>query len=104
MKNYNSRGSILSLTAPADVLSGAGVVIGDLFCVATSDYATGEEGAFLVTGVVRLPKTTVGAFAPGNKVYWNATTGSITETDAGNTFAGYYLGAEGNLALVRLPL
>lgn len=102
MKNYDSRGSLLPFNAPSDVISGQGVAIGDMFTVATSDYKSGEEGVFLVTGVVKLPKAAGDSFVAGKKVYWDGTNITLTATD--NTFAGYYVGAEGNLALVRLPL
>lgn len=102
MQNYVQKGENLDFISPADVVSGQGVAIGDLFCVATGDFKQGASGVFKVTGVVKLPKLISDNFAAGVKVYWDGM--QITAAEASNTFAGYYVGVEGNLALVRLPL
>lgn len=102
MQNYVQRGIYLDFVAPENVVSGQGVAIGDMFCVSTKDLEQGELGSFVTTGVVKLPKLLTDTFEPGAKVYWDGV--QITTDDTSNTFAGYYVGAEGNLALVRLPL
>ena len=43
MKNYIQPGDTIAAIAPATVLSGAGVLIGSLFGVASGDAASGAE-------------------------------------------------------------
>lgn len=102
MQNFVQRGHDLDLIAPADVVSGEGTAIGDLFGVATGEYKQGELGVFTVTGVVALPKLLTDTFTLGGKVYWDDT--QVTTDETAGILAGYYVGVEGNLALVRLPL
>lgn len=102
MQNFVQIGYHLDLISPADVVSGEGVAIGDLFGVATGDYKAGVEGVFTVTGVVKLPKLLTDTFKLGGMVYWDGT--QVTTNKTAGILAGYYVGDEGNLALVRLPL
>lgn len=102
--NYISSGKVIKATAAADILSGAGVVIGDMFGIATGNVASGDVGVFVVSGIVTLPKKSEDTFAAGGRVYWDVSAGSITTTSVENTFAGYYLDVDGDNAVVRLPL
>jgi len=56
MKNFVHRGEVLSLTAPYDVLSGAGFKIGTIFAVASGDAVSGAAVEGQVKGVVRIVK------------------------------------------------
>ena len=56
MKNYIQPGDTIAAIAPATVLSGAGVLIGSLFGVASGDAASGAEVLLNTTGVYDLPK------------------------------------------------
>jgi predicted RecA/RadA family phage recombinase len=69
MRNFIQPGHTLTLPAPADVLSGQGVVVGAIFGVANGDAATGEPMDLSVLGVYRLPKTAA-ALAVGDAVSW----------------------------------
>ena len=73
MKNFIYAGDVCTLTAPAAVTSGSGVLFGSLFGVAQKDLASGEDGPFLVEGVIDLPKLGTQAWALGDAVYWNGT-------------------------------
>lgn len=102
MKNYVQPGNVITIAAPAAMVSGEGRVVGDLFVVATTDMTAGEAGAFLVSGIVRLPAKTGDTFILGQKVYWDAT-GAVTVTAPANgEVIGHYLGVEDGLVLVRL--
>ena len=57
MKNFIATGNTLTITAEADIASGAGVLIGSIFGVATGPIANGAQGVINLTGVYDLPKT-----------------------------------------------
>lgn len=88
MKNFVAAGNILTLPAPYAVASGGGALIGAIFGVAQKDAANGEEVAFLVTGVVDLPKAASQAWTVGVKVYWDNAAKLVTSTASGNTLIG----------------
>ena len=71
MKNFIATGNTLTITAEADIASGAGVLIGSIFGVATGPIANGAEGVINLTGVYDLPKTASQAWTVGAKVYWD---------------------------------
>lgn len=88
MKNHVQPGNTLTLPAPADVLSGAGVVVGSIFGVANGDALSGELVDLDVVGVFTLPKVSALAIAIGDKVYWDDTNKLVTKTASGNTAIG----------------
>ncbi|MEO5376156.1 MAG: DUF2190 family protein [Alphaproteobacteria bacterium] len=93
MRNYIQPGNVLTVPAPAGgVLGGDGVLIGALFGIASHDAAEGEDLSLQVTGVVDLPKA-AGALAVGARVYFDATSRSVTATDTGNTLIGVSVAA-----------
>ena len=74
MKNFLQPGDTLDLIAPGGgVVSGAGVLIGSLFTVATATRAAGEVFAGKKKGVFTLPKLVTDVMAAGAKVNWNDT-------------------------------
>lgn len=88
MKNFVAVGNILTLPAPYAVASGGGALIGSIFGVAEKDAANGEDVAFLLAGVVDLPKAASQAWTVGVKVYWDNAAKRVTSTAAGNTLIG----------------
>lgn len=92
MKNYIQEGEIVTLTAPYDVASGGGALVGALFGVAVTTVANGSEGEFSIEGAYSLPKAS-GALAQGAKVYWDNTNKVVTGTASGNTLIGCALKA-----------
>lgn len=87
MKNYVKQGKTLTLTAPYDVLSGAGFRVGRIFAVAAYDAVSGATVEGDVEGVFDLAKDT-SVFAMGDPVYWDNTNKAITSTAAGNLQVG----------------
>ena len=87
MKNYIQEGEVVTLTAPYDVASGGGALVGSLFGVAMTTVANGAEGEFATEGVFVLPKAS-GALSQGAKVYWDNTNKVVTGTATGNTLIG----------------
>ena len=105
MKNFVAVGNTLTLPAPAALTSGQGALIGSIFGVAQKDAASGEEVAFLVTGVLDLPKAPSQAWAVGAKVYWDNAARVTTTTASGNTLIGVAVAAAGaSTASVRVRL
>lgn len=92
MKNYIQPGDTIAAIAPAAVLSGAGVLIGSLFGVASGDAASGAEVMLNTTGVYDLPKQTGQAWTAGQLLYWSGT--NVTNVVATNKLIGCALRAE----------
>lgn len=87
MKNLIQKGDTLSLTAPADVVGGQGILVGSIFGVCSHDAKSGETMEVAVEGVFDLPKAT-GALTEGAKLYWDNTAKNITTTATSNTLIG----------------
>ncbi len=105
MKTFVQPGYNITLDAPSDVLSGAGVIIGNIFGVANGDALAGAPVVLSTVGVYKLPKTTADALTVGEQVYWDSTNGEVTATATGNTLIGVALAAAGagvTSATVRL--
>ena len=107
MKNFIATGNTLTITAEADIASGAGVLIGSIFGVATGPIANGAEGVINLTGVYDLPKTASQAWTVGAKVYWDNTAKEATKTTTSNTLIGVAVvavagGAGDTIGRVRL--
>ncbi len=74
MKNYIQPGNIITVTAPTGgVTSGAGLLVGNLFGIATADAVAGADLEMVTVGVFDLPKAETAVFAAGDPVSWNAT-------------------------------
>ena len=112
MKNFHSNGEFIEFTAGATVTSGMIVKFGDLFGVAVTDVANGEQGALALTSAFTLPKTAGAgtALTAGGPVYFDtsaAATGAVSGDDesAANPLCGYALEAAADgatSAIVRL--
>lgn len=105
MKNYVQDGDVLSLTAPYDVASGAGLLVGALFGVATGAAASGASVQARTRGVYTLAKTSAQAWSVGAKIYWDDTNKLATSTASGNTLIGCAVAAAANpsaTGIVRL--
>ena len=87
MKNFVHRGEVLSLTAPYDVLSGAGFKVGNIFAVASGDAVSGAAVEGQVKGVVRIVKD-ASVFAQGDLVYWDDAAKKATSTVGSNLLIG----------------
>lgn len=96
MKNYIQTGDNVTVAAPADVLSGAGVLVGSLFGVASADAASGASVVIVTRGVFTLPKTSAQAWTVGAKIYWDATNKVCTTTATSNTEIGVAIEAAAN--------
>ncbi len=105
MKNFIQHGNTLDLTAPYDVLSGDGFLVGLIFAVATVNASSGSVLAGCLTGVFELTAKNTDTGAVGAKVYWDDTAKEITTTATDNTLVGALVAPKTNgqlLAVVRL--
>lgn len=93
MKNYIQRGENLTLTAPADVNSGEGVLVGAMFGVAAGTAKSGDDVTLVRKGVFQLKKLAAQAWTVGAKIYWNKTDNHCTTVASGNTLIGYAVSA-----------
>jgi predicted RecA/RadA family phage recombinase len=93
MKNYIQRGENLTLTAPADVNSGEGVLVGAMFGVAAGTVKSGDDVTLVRKGVFQLKKLAAQPWPVGAKVYWSKTDKECTTVASGNTLIGYAVSA-----------
>ncbi|RVT97902.1 DUF2190 family protein [Rhodovarius crocodyli] len=97
MKNYIHEGRAVTVTAPATVVSGQGVLVGDLFGVALRDAASGSPVDIETEGVFTLPKVSGTAINEGVRVFWDNAAGNVTTTATSNRCIGWAVGP-GNYA------
>lgn len=71
MKNYVQPGLTLTLVAPYAVVSGAGLLVGSIFGVATGAAASGAPVEAQLRGVCDLAKATGAAWTQGARIYWD---------------------------------
>jgi predicted RecA/RadA family phage recombinase len=95
MKNYVQPGNTITLTAPYDVASGDGLLVGSIFGVATGVAVTGDPIEAALVGVFDLKKVGSQAWAVGDKVYWDNTNKETTKTATSNTLIGVAIEAVG---------
>ena len=96
MKTYIQPGHTITLTAPAAVTSGSGLLVGAIFGIAAHDAASGEPVETLTVGVVDITKVGTQSWAVGDKVYWDNTNKRATKTATDNTLIGVALGVVGS--------
>jgi len=90
MKNFVQHGKTCTFTAPYDVSSGDGFLVGSIFAVANADAKSGEEVEGDCEGVFDLTRETGAStnFTAGTKVYWDNTNKRTTKTATSNTLIG----------------
>lgn len=86
MKNFIEKGDVITVAAPAAISSGDFVVISDLYGVAQTDAASGDDVAIVREGVFDLPKATGETWAVGDALFWDDGNSRFTKT-AGSTFS-----------------
>ena len=91
MNNYIQPGDVVTLTAPYAVASGAGMLVGSLFAVATSAAANGAKVEAKTTGVCDLAALSTDTATVGAKLYWDNTNKRLTTTASGNSLVGVAL-------------
>jgi predicted RecA/RadA family phage recombinase len=106
MKNYIQRGDMITITVPSGgVISGQGVLVGNLFGVAAKNAAEGESVEIATVGVYELPKLASAVIAAGARVAWDDTAKHVVLPATGMVPIGIATIAAGNgtaTARVRL--
>ena len=91
-----------------DYVPGSDVAVGDVvplttFCgVAMTDIPSGTVGTIAAEGVFEVPAVNDAAFAPGDRVYWNAATNRLSV--GGGTFADWQKRGQDLHSVVGDPL
>jgi predicted RecA/RadA family phage recombinase len=88
MRNFIQPGNTVTVTAPAAVASGAGVLVGSIFGVAVRSAASGADIDVDVLGVFDLPKATGAAWTQGVRIYWDDVSKNCTTTVGTNKLIG----------------
>lgn len=105
MRNFVQHGSNLDLTAPRNVVSGEGFIIGAIFAVASTTAAGGTPVVGVTEGVFDLPKDSTAVFAVGDKVSWDDANHRCDTPGTGLYPIGVAVAAAGNgAATVRVKL
>lgn len=106
MKNNWQEGEALDLTAPYDVVGGAGFKVGLIFAIATSTALSGTAVVGQTRGVVDLLAVTADTAAgPGVAIYWDDTAKKATTTVGSNIKIGVTAAAKlGTDTTVRVRL
>lgn len=86
--NFVKDGHILDLTAGATVVTGGGIVVGQVFGIAQNTISSGASGPVKVDGVHDILKATADVISQGGFVYWDNTAKNATVTSSGNTKIG----------------
>lgn len=98
MATFVQEGDVITLTAPATVLSKKGALIGGtIFGIASNDYTSGDTNAeFSVEGVWDLEKVSTQAWIAGNIIYWDNSAKLATTVASGNVKIGVCTKAAAN--------
>jgi len=89
MRNLVQHGASINVTLAAPISSGDALQIGDMIGIASVDGAIGDNIAFAVMHVYRMPKTAVDVIAAGDNVNFDASAGAAGEvTSAAAAAAG----------------
>lgn len=106
-KNFIQPGDTVTVAAPADVTSGAGVLVGSLFGVAQFSALNGADVEICTKGVYELPKTSAQAWTVGVKIYWDGSKCTTADGSGSNTLIGHALAVAANpsaTGIVRLSI
>lgn len=90
MKNYVQMGNTLTLTAAAAIVSGAPLLMGSLFGIASTDAEIGDQVEMALAGVYTLTKKSADTPAAFAKAYWDDTAKEVTTTASGNSLVGVF--------------
>jgi len=86
MRNFIKGGNIVTLTAPADIASGAVVKVGNFIVVAQAAAKSGESFEGVRAGVFTVAKKGTDVIAQGDPLYWDDANKYLTKTSAAGLF------------------
>src|SRR5689334_18275577 len=88
MKNFSQEGKTITLPAPYNVTSGAGLLVGSIFGVAANDALSGADVETVTEGVFNLAKVSAQAWTVGQLIYWDDTAKLTTSVLTSNKLIG----------------
>jgi predicted RecA/RadA family phage recombinase len=88
MKNFIAEGDIVNVVAPAAVVSGQFLKVGDLFGVCQTAAAINTDVPIATRGVFEGPKVSAQAWTQGVKIYWDDTAKLLTTVLTSNKLVG----------------
>lgn len=94
--NYEQAGDTVQLTAPANVITGAGLKVGSIFGVVAASAANGTKVRVHRRGVFELPKLSTDVVTEGLKMYWDDGNSRLTITASTHMMVGHAVEAAGN--------
>ena len=71
MKNFVQPGDTITLVAPYDVVSGAGLLVGGIFGLAGAAAVSGDPVEAVRKGVFDIAKVSAQAWTQGDPIYWD---------------------------------
>jgi predicted RecA/RadA family phage recombinase len=98
--NYLQEGDAVEVTAPADVASGAGVLVGDLFGIALNTAVSGAPVTIRRVGVFSINKKSTDVVTQGLELFWDNSAKEITITAGSLLRVGVARDAAGSGVLV----
>jgi predicted RecA/RadA family phage recombinase len=106
MKNYIQNGDVITVAAPAGgVVSGQGLLVGNLFGIAANTVAEGEDTEMATVGVYELPKLVTAVIGAAVRVAWDDAAKQIVLPGVGKVPIGTATVAAGNgVATVKVRL
>jgi predicted RecA/RadA family phage recombinase len=96
MRGFIQDGATVEVAANATVLSGVGMLIGNLFGVALGDAANGALVRLRTEGVVEIAKTSALAIAVGDRLFWDPTNKVVNKTATAQVCVGVAVTAAAN--------
>jgi len=96
MKTFIQDGNIITVTAAANIASGDGVLVGNIFGISVMVAVAGDEVEIATVGVYELPKLSTAVIAQGDRVAWNSSTGKVVVPATGMFTLGVATLAAGN--------
>jgi predicted RecA/RadA family phage recombinase len=97
MQNYIQNGHVITVSTPAGgVVSGEGLIVGNIFGIAAYSATEGDPLELATTGIYKLPKATTAVLTVGARVAWDNTAKNINVPGAGRFPVGIVTEAAGN--------
>lgn len=91
---YLSDGETIDYTPDSAVGAGDVIDLGDLVGIAVRDIAASEQGALNVVGMFSVDKKSGETWTQGEPLYWDAGTGTFTNTSAYSEAAAGFAAAD----------
>ena len=93
---------VIPHTPAGDLTAGDVVAYGGGIAFSLNTTATGAKGGLVVGGRVEVTKDAGAAWTDGQRIYYDSGDSNFTTTIAGNTLAGFAVGAVASAAVIGL--